>query len=669
MSIHIRQLLLACLGGIACLPAMAGEDGNARLALDDEDVMLDTVKVVEVITGTRTAKPEDASPVKVEVVSQEVIGKRHSGDLAEAMEVVPGIQIREIHGKEGNEAWIQGISANRVLVLVDGEPVSASTGSSVDLTQIAVTEVEQVEVVKGAVSALYGSSAMGGVINLVTARPQPGWHARVMADAGSYGGQNPDGDSASLTQSRLQTGLSYGGQMLSLAAGASARFSEGFQVDPDGWSQQGPDGHKINAYLSGTVSPTEGSTYAIRHEAYDQQQHNRITALLPPPNDRKHKQDDAERYHTALKGNWSLDDDVIKANIHHEQYRNTSSPDGSFDRIATFDTQKASVQWDNDKLESQIWTMGAELFSESFEQEKILADGTVTNEVDACQSVHRDRVEMYAQDDIALGDLNLLPGLRVQSDSEFGTHWTPKLNLRQDLFSYNGSSLFLRAGAGAGYRVPNLKERCYVFDHSHLGYKVIGNEYLEPEQSASYQLGLTYLHDDYLRMEANLFRNDLKNLIDIVYSHHEGMVSVSQYQNIARANTGGIELDLMYAFSHGWNLRTGYVWLRAIDEQQHERLKDRAEHQIKLQLDYSNASGTGVNLLTTWQSDEYDAAQDSHSPAWQRYDLKINQAISAAWSVYGGVNNITNKQRKFDGSYDNRPVEGRLVYAGFRFDY
>ncbi len=105
------------------------------------------------MTGTRTEQSVWESPVKVSLVNREEIQKNHASNAYEAIKNILGLDFKRPRGKEGQSAVIQGVSANRVLVLIDGEPVSASTGSTVDLTQISTVQIERVEVVKGAVLA------------------------------------------------------------------------------------------------------------------------------------------------------------------------------------------------------------------------------------------------------------------------------------------------------------------------------------------------------------------------------------------------------------------------------------------------------------------------------------------------------------------------------------
>jgi len=145
------------------LPALLAL-GNAAHAQQQPTKALKPV----VVTATRTERVLDETPVRTEVVTREEIERTHARTLKQALENVPGLQMREVVGKSGYELSLQGLSSDQVLVLIDGLPITASTGSTVDLSQYLISGVERIEVVKGASSAQYGSSAMGGVINIIT---------------------------------------------------------------------------------------------------------------------------------------------------------------------------------------------------------------------------------------------------------------------------------------------------------------------------------------------------------------------------------------------------------------------------------------------------------------------------------------------------------------------
>lgn len=120
-----------------------------------------------VVTGTRTAKLLSNSPVLVEVVDGELIAKISHGTLAQALNYIPGVVVKR-SVKDGYNIQMQGFDGDHILVLIDGQPIISPTGSSADLDQISADNIAQIEVIRGAASVMYGSSAMGGVINIIT---------------------------------------------------------------------------------------------------------------------------------------------------------------------------------------------------------------------------------------------------------------------------------------------------------------------------------------------------------------------------------------------------------------------------------------------------------------------------------------------------------------------
>lgn len=617
-----------------------------------------------VVTGTKIEQPASKSSVAVSTVGIEELSTLHALELQEGLAKLPNIMIKDIHGKEGSQVWMQGISGNRVLVVVDGEPISASTGSTVDVTQVSVSDIERIEVVKGAVSVLYGSQAMGGVINVITAKPDPGFSAKLSYDAGSYGKQNPNGKNASVSRSRVNTKLQYANEYIYLQGDINARYSDGFQADFEDWPQQGADGHKINASVLAGWMPTENAEFSIRHEQYDQEQHTRYMQSIG--NNKfsyLHKQDDAKRTRTSIKTNLLGESWLFDAFAFTEKYTNDSKP-SNFTRKAEMPSQKAGLQFNYDIDDNHVITIGGNHFEESLTQLKI-TPAQINDEIDGKKT--RDSFAGFLQSDWQLGWFKITPGFRWQKDSNFGTHLSFALNTKFDL----NEGAFLRLGYGQGYRVPNLKERWFVFDHSHLGYKVIGNPKLQPEESDSYQASLQWQALKPLKVNFGIFYNDLTQMISAEFAYNEPSgVAVSQYQNVEEAVTKGIEFSILWEPVDDFTLQSAYTFLRAIDKKTDQDLPRRPKHQVKTSLEYSITSDINVQLLSTYQSDEFVADNKPRSPSWSKWDLKANYDAFNHLSFYMGIDNITNEQRDFTlADYDRRPVEGRLVYCGFKANY
>src|SRR5690606_28710228 len=209
-------------------------------------------------------------------------------------------------------------------------------------------------------------------------------------------------------------------------------------------------------------------------------------------------------------------------------------------RHADLGMSHATTQLSWDGIDQHQFQFGLDYHRDSLKQRK---DGIA--ELNLSDEATRSSHEMYLQDDWLIGERwNLLTGLRVQDDSDFGLHAAPKINLRYELETGPQWDGFVRVSWGQGYRVPNLKERHYLFDHSALGYIVLGNADLKPERSDSWQLGLGGTWGNQLWFDFNLFYNRLKNLVttdeDVAASAAQGLI-VHRYLNLDRGTTTGVE--------------------------------------------------------------------------------------------------------------------------------
>jgi outer membrane receptor for ferrienterochelin and colicins len=230
--------------------------------------------------------------------------------------------------------------------------------------------------------------------------------------------------------------------------------------------------------------------------------------------------------------------------------------------------------------------------------------------------------------------------------------------------------LNLRASFGNGYRVPSLKERYYVFDHSHLGYMVLGNPDLKPESSLSYQLGGEWYYAKQSSLQLNLFYNDATDLIESLYSESDSQnsgLAIYRYQNIEKTTTRGLELSLRHQLSATAALHGHYNWLRAIDESTGNYLVKRPEHEVAVGFEFSLLQALQFSMDWRYQTKEYiDAENLKTSPAYSVLDLRLNHQLSRHWAWYAGINNALDVQRDFTGA-DYRPEEGRYLYAGVRW--
>lgn len=626
-----------------------------------------------VVTGTRTEKARDDAPVRTEVISRQEIHATGARTLKEALSNIPGLQLQQLHGKSGYQLQMQGLGSDQILVLIDGMPISASTGSSVDLSQYLLSDVERVEVVKGAASAQYGSAAMGGVVNVITRKPVQGLHGALRMGLGSRGRQNDSGKRFDAALKQWQGEIGGGSQTLRGRLSLERVEDDGFAKDPSGWSRQGDRMRRdqVTGLVWWQLAP--GSEVSAELGNYQEKDVQRSVRFVPPRRLPLRKTEDIDRNRLVLSGRHRFDHgSVLQLRGVDESYRTESHSYTNgvelIDRRSRQRMDHLGLQWDLPPMEMQSWQWGADLHREQLEQTQ-----NGKSELQGNGDVSRSSHELYVQGDIFLSPaLEVLPGLRWQNDSDFGQHWAPKLSARYQVFKLPESSLVLRASIGQGYRVPNLKERHFLFDHSALGYKVNGNPNLKPESSTSLQFGaLLALGTDWT-LDANAYLNRVKDLIQVdrAQARQENGVSIYSYSNVARARTHGIETQLTWHPAGAWRVSGALTLGKTRDLDKGGELTNRPRRTARLGVDWRPTSSTELTARVRHQSSELvSSASGERSKGWSTVDLGVGQKLGAGLEGFLRVENLLDKQRDFSDPNQFGPISGRLVMIGIKYGF
>lgn len=666
------MIAVVCLwGGAAGAQSAESEDSEA------ESVQLEEV----VVTGTRTEKPRADAPVRTEVVTREEIERTHARDLSQALEDVPGLLLRETHGKQGQEVWMQGFDSDRVLVLVNGERLTATTGSTVDLSQIMAASIERIEIVKGATSALYGSDAMGGVINVITKPCGQPVCLTAQADAGSYGAANRE-DAAlggALGASHATVGGGVHGTRWDLDVNTDLRRFEGLDFDPSTPESDGDERTRWNVDTRLAVRPWSRGELAFAPAYFREDKERQLATFVPGVGTSfRTYRDEAERWHVSATSEARTEvGSRLKASLVYDHLDNVSaedviaSPQVDNERIALITLSRGEVQWDVPLGERHLVTAGGSAGRQTLEQRQIqrgVSSTIVVQEIEP--NAKQDTYEGYLQDDVTVAPwLEVLPGVRYQYDSDFGPFAAPKVNVMVKA----SPNVKVRLGYGKGYRAPNIKERFYFFDHSNLGYQVIGNPDLTPERSDSFQVGVELSTRRSLHAGLNVFHNRIKHLIVTELNPTKSATAglqIFDYQNVGRAVTQGAEVSAAWEPVRAVALRAGYTYLWAKNTESDTWLVQRPRHQAKSGLDLRHSVwGTELSLRAVFQSREYvDEENTQTSPGWTTIDVTLNQRVFESTTFFLGVDNLGNVHRDAGSapSGDNRPPVGRFVYTGVR---
>lgn len=636
-----------------------------------QETSLDTL----VITGTRTEKSISDSPVQVTVLQREELEARQVNTVAEALRHIPGVQLGSIHGDEGDQVIMQGMQGDQVAVLIDGMPVSASTGSTVNLSRLNLNQVERIEVVRGATSALYGSDAMGGVVNIITAEPaRP--EGRVRWQGTSYGDLNTDDAALGLLGEQRLSLSGATGQIGPLSNRLSFDFRESYGSD------RNPDVRTQDTFSGQTWSVD--NRLSLEHGVHSWRLDTElfVTDLWRPVDEDGvpfNYTDETLRLAGALR--WQRPsvlgdgiDSTTQARL--ERFDQTTTQDAILTdvteraREAEMWLRSVSQQWDAQWGE-HLLTLGMDYRYSSLEQTRTTQalDGTSSSTREVSERSQQD-FALYVQDDFFVGDrLELLPGARAQWDEGFGFFFAPKLNLRWDptWLEFPGATGHLRAGVGVGYRVPNLKERYYFFDHSQFGYQVRGNPDLDPEQNLSWQLGMA-LSGPRWSADVGVYLNQAENLIvtDLdEAASQQANLDIHRYQNIDEAEIRGLDAEGRLQLSPRWETRLAYSYTDARNRDTDNRLPGRTPHVVTAgvewrPLDRVHWLASARHNSRTWS----DSDNTQRTPAWVDLGTVINVEAGRHLELFAGGDNLLDEYQSVGASGDRRPLIGRRIFAG-----
>ncbi|WP_048695161.1 TonB-dependent receptor plug domain-containing protein [Catenovulum maritimum] len=666
-----------------------------------------------VVTGTRTPKLLSNSPVKVDVIDAIQMKVLTSSTVAKALNFIPGVVVTR-NAKDGYNIQMQGFDGDNVLVLVDGQPLISPTGSAVDLDQISAHDIEQVEVIRGAASVMYGSAAMGGVINIITKQMdsdsfEP--YSKIDLEVGRYLGNEIEKNKLA-KQVRLTTNFELHNWIN--RASLLVKETPGFDLEPENVQQNAGQLDKtfFNFASNGKIS---GIKTSVKYQFFSEEK-ARATGSVPgsSPIQLLYYTSDVDQHQI----DFSMGQDVFDKTSHRiadtswqlnaRMMRHDEISGSATKRDANIELYELNAQhvWKYSDL-AFSFTNPLALFSQATNKDinlngeaEIVAGGVLhqdklsqVNLVSGKYEIEpssRESIEGFLQANWINDEYQALVGIRTQLDSEFGFHSAVRASGMWD-WSQDDNKLQWRFGLGQGYRVPNLKELKYEFDHSALGYMVLGNPDLKPENSWSAnstwdfqtEVNSGLLAGGQLKSELNLHYSKANNFIesfnDPILSSDQGL-DISVYNNIDRATMQGVDTSFELRFDT-WYSQVSYSYLDARDGN-HTRLKHRPYHQVKANLGYSQINwDLDAVLYLVYQSNEHfdktifingqETAVNQLDNEWLTVDFKLNQQINKFIGWRFGVENIfdTHQSPVEPTLFDARDNTSRYVYFGMDFTF
>lgn len=691
----------------------------AQEALDEYS--LDAV----VVTATRTEMTVKEAPSAVEIVDSKKLEQTHAKTLHDALKGALGVNVfNDFQGR--SNVSIRGSESRHVLILVDGKrmggELSYNSANAWDVDRIRMDDVERVEIIRGPAGALYGSDAMGGVINVITKTPNKNiatvnyeydWYENGKG-AGYKGNlylQGVDNHysykiNAGLNKNRpyeLSEGndANFYGKEQPLSLNVGYTFDNGNKLSADFSRIKEENQQNTKTITNGSVTMGAMGTVPQETTAYGQVANNNKRtdyALSYSGNDDKHDWM-VRAYKSVYNKDYTSFTDTYKKlfmmghwinqthqdpSVKHDTVKRTLSVIEGKDTISLSDKHRmiAGFEYRQDKSE------GTRL-----KKKNTPLPGAGNNVHDAYDEAEINYLAAYVQDEFRPdAKWLIIPSVRYDHSDQFGNEVTSRIAT-----TYNAAEdVRIKAVVGQGYKTPTVNELYHYWEmysgmqmgptYYRYGQFFEGNPDLKPEKSLSYEFAIEKNWGDRTTVHLGAFRNEVKDLINSYYTGvntnnttHPGLVGIDNimtYHNVPEATLQGVELYGSHRLGKDVYLNAGYTFLDAKDKTAGTRLTDRAKHQVTFGVSYrpENIYAWDVSFDLVSNLDYYYRDSEKSTMGNSVYSTKdftianimTSKHLNKDTKIYLGIDNISNHQNF--GAYSDGSL-GRLYRVGMEYKF
>lgn len=592
----VYNLLVSRLGYerkiISAIDVKAGDTVKVRISLAPLPIQSEAV----VVTASKRDQSFQEIPVSVSLLDSKTLEERNTITIDDALRYLPGVNMVQSQVNiRGMSGYSRGIGS-RVLLLLDGLPLLTGDTGEITWETIPTLQVDRVEVVKGAGSALYGSSALGGVINVITKEIKEGHETRVRAYAGIYDDPYYDEWKWS-SKMRSVSGLTAG---YSEKVGASAILFSAGRTNDDSyrendfyhrWHAYGKIKYDFSPYESGALTlnflrQKRGSFFwwknlnrALQSDGSQSAFHITTTRWNGNVSFRKIVD---EKFSYSLKGvffsSFLQNDSLEFLGTSSKAHTGILEAQGNFFPVASH-TLTFGLVGNFDDIGSQLYGSHADF-----------------------------GVALYSQDEIRLDEsLRLTAGARFDFQKVIGLKAASQLSPKVGLVYSPGKQTTIRASAGRGFRAPSIGE--IYLDAVTYAVRIVPNPDLKAEHSWSYEVGGSHLIADRVLLDGALFWSEFSDLIEAgVTFDPELNAPVIKFNNVTKARIQGAEVSLksdwFRKLLHAEASYT-YVWPRDRTENQILRFRPRHLFYTSATLNYK-ALSLGVDFRYMSKVDRID---------------------------------------------------------------
>ncbi|QNJ99147.1 TonB-dependent receptor plug domain-containing protein [Constantimarinum furrinae] len=529
-----------------------------------DSTQIETISEI-IVTATRTKRQLSSLPLPAQIISKKELENSNSIRLSDILNEQTGlITIPDFGGGEGIQ--LQGMDAQYSLILVDGVPLIGRSAGTLDLNRITVGNIKQIEIVKGASSGLYGSEALGGVINIITETPKYGLTGSLDNRYGSF------------NTSDLSTGINFRKSKLSISGFFNRYSSDGYKLFEESELNTVEPFHNYTFQTKLNYELNESTTLFLSGRYFTQDQDYNAEGGLTGASETNEWNTHLRSSHTFGE-KWKSYFEFYATGYTAEEFLNNS--DGLLFQEANYDQLliRPEIRVLFNPLKNSEITGGIGYTHESLDRN------------DFSTKPEFNSPYIFAQYDLtAFENLNIILGARFDMHNQYESQFSPKLAAR---FKLN-NKIAVKGSVGYGFKAPDFRQLYFNFTNGTVGYTVLGynaapealtqlkdqgeianlivplSEFLgdlSPESSVSINLGIDYDIFSSLSVHLNIFRNNIDNLIDtrIVANKTNGQ-NVFSYFNVNRVFTQGAEMNISWQPHNHLKISGGYQLLYAKDK-------------------------------------------------------------------------------------------------------
>jgi outer membrane cobalamin receptor len=607
MKLHFNNRRISTLTLVLLLFA----DPSGKVTAEPRSETLDKI----VVSATKTPHTLGDVPVAAEVITREELLEKNVRTVQEALEKTTGLSIESNSGSYGDKGHvsIHGLEFRHTLVLIDGQRVLGGHQNAIDIQQISIEMIERIEILKGPASALYGSDAVGGVINIIT---------RGTPDSPEFSGSLGMG-SRGTTIGTVSAGTGTG--KLGGRFNYTYRESDGVDKEFDPYYE-----HIVQGTLSYDLSETMDIDLKPYYSYSEMSKQDRFQ----------------ERYGLNALFKWEPDD-VSTARIRGSLFDyHHWTEDKATDYV--LDDYELEVGYSRVLFDKHLVSAGYEFWQEEREDE--------SKSLFVDQNLH----SFYLQDEIDLSPVVIVLGGRLDAHEKWGEEINPKASVMYEA----SDALTFRASVGTSFKAPSLLK---LYGDWMMGpYLVHANPDLKPEKSLGYQAGAEYAFSKDVTGKVSLFRNELEDLIDTRTVRMGSPPWDMYYENVDEAVTQGVEVNLDARLNDHISARAGYTLLDTENKLTGNELVHRPDHKFFAGVDFRiPVADLRMHIESAYTGERWDDEDNTiRLDDFWIWSASIAKEIGEYTEVFVKVDNIFD-EKDIDDEYD---VDGVEFLAGVRVD-